>query len=156
MLHAVKHVSALRGTTGCGRVINLDGDPPQRAVNHTQLAGSLVRYPHNPVIKVGAQGAWDGSGPYRGKTAWRVGHATSPDGLKWTKSGQEPILDVGQPGVWDGGTLMHFEIMFRDTEGQFLFWYAAARTEHGEETTMKIRVGRGFADPARTMQASEP
>ena len=115
-----------------------------------------------PILPLGPKGSWDsqshagpcvlklpdgfhlwylGSGPYHGKTAWRIGHATSPDGLKWTKSGDEPILDIGQPGDWDGGTFLHFDIVFRD--GKFLFWYAAAPTEHGDETKMTIQIGHG-------------
>jgi formylglycine-generating enzyme required for sulfatase activity len=82
-----------------------------------------------------------GSGPYHGKTAWRIGHATSPDGRKWTRSGREPVLDVGKAGEWDGGTLMHFDVVFRD--GKLLFWYAAAPGEHGDETKMAIQIGHG-------------
>ena len=69
-----------------------------------------------PVLPLGPEGSWDsrshagpcvlnledgfhmwslGSGEYKGKTAWRIGHATSPDGLKWTKTAQEPVLDIG-------------------------------------------------------------
>jgi hypothetical protein len=118
-----------------------------------------------PILALGPQGSWDsqshagptvlrladgfllwylGSGPYKGKTAWRIGHATSPDGLKWTRSGQEPVLDIGRrPGDWDGGTLMHFDITFRDQEGKFLFWYAADPGEHGDETKMTIQIGHG-------------
>jgi len=115
-----------------------------------------------PLLPLGPRGSWDaqshagpcvlkladgfhlwylGSGSYRGKTAWRIGHATSPDGLKWTRSGQEPVLDVGKPGDWDGGTFMHFDIVFRG--GKFLFWYAADPGEHGDETKMTIQIGHG-------------
>jgi formylglycine-generating enzyme required for sulfatase activity len=115
-----------------------------------------------PVLPLGPAGSWDaqshagpcvlkladgfhmwylGSGPYKGRTAWRIGHATSPDGRKWTRSGQEPVLDIGKEGEWEGGTFMHFDIVFRD--GKFLFWYAAAPTEHGDETTMTIQIGHG-------------
>lgn len=116
-----------------------------------------------PILPLGPKGSWDeqshagpsvlkvedgfhmwylGSGTCNGKTAWRIGHATSPDGLsRWNKSGTEPVLDIGTPGDWDGGTFMSFEIVFRD--GKFLFWYAAAPTEHGDETKMTIQIGHG-------------
>ncbi len=42
---------------------------------------------------------------------------------------------------WDGGTFMSFDVIFRD--GKFLFWYAAAPTEHGGETKMTIQIGHG-------------
>lgn len=116
-----------------------------------------------PVLPLGPKGSWDesshagpcvlklddgfhmfylGSGSYRGgKTAWRVGHATSPDGLKWTKSGNEPVLDIGRPGDWDGGTIMSISVIFRD--GKFHFWYAADPGPHDEETKMSIQIGYG-------------
>ena len=36
---------------------------------------------------------------------------------------------------------MSFDVIFRD--GKFLFWYAAAPTEHGDETKMTIQIGHG-------------
>ncbi len=115
-----------------------------------------------PVLPLGPQGSWDeqslagpcvlkledgfhiwylGSGAYKGKTAWRIGHATSPDGRNWTKSGTDPVLDVGKDGDWDCGTFMSLDVIFRD--GKFLFWYAAAPTGHGDETKMTIQIGYG-------------
>ena len=115
-----------------------------------------------PALPLGPKGSWDesshagpcvlkledgfhmwylGSGSYKDHIAWRIGHATSPDGLNWTKSGKEPVLDVGKPGDWDCGTFMSFDIIFRD--GKFLFWYAGAPTGHGDETKMTIQIGHG-------------
>ena len=115
-----------------------------------------------PILPLGPEGSWDsqslagpcvlkledgfhlwylGSGPYNGKTAWRIGHATSPDGLNWSRSGTDPVLDIGKEGDWDGGTLMSFDIVFRD--GKLLFWYAGAPTGHGDETKMTIQIGHG-------------
>ena len=31
----------------------------------------------------------------------RIGYATSPDGITWTKYAGNPVLDVGAPGSWD-------------------------------------------------------
>lgn len=115
-----------------------------------------------PVVSLGPKGAWDsdshagpcvlklpdgfhmwylGSGPMDGKIAWRIGHATSSDGIHWTKSGDTPVLDVGKAGAWDSGTFMSFDIVFRD--GTLLFWYAAAPTKHLDETKMTIQIGHG-------------
>lgn len=115
-----------------------------------------------PALPLGPEGSWDsqshagpcvlkledgfhmwylGSGDYKDKLAWRIGHATSPDGLNWAKSGSDPVLGIGRAGAWDGGTLMSFDIIFRN--GRFLFWYAAAPTEHGDETKMTIQIGHG-------------
>lgn len=115
-----------------------------------------------PILPLGGQGAWDeashagpcvlqrngqfdmwylGSGDVEGKRAWRVGHATSPDGLRWTKSGETPVFDVGKEEAWDSGTLMSFDIVAQNNG--ILFWYAAAPTEHGDESKMRIQIGHG-------------
>lgn len=94
-----------------------------------------------------------GSGEYNGKVAWRIGHATSPDGLRWTKSGNTPVLDVGKPGAWDGGTFMSFDIVYRD--GKLLFWYAADPGEHDDESKMSIHIGYGTSQPDDPRNASK-
>jgi hypothetical protein len=142
----------------------IDGKPVWEFKNYlaTSPDGITWKKESEPVLPLGPKGSWDskshagpcvlkledgfhlwylGSGSYHGKTAWRIGHATSPDGVKWTKSGEEPVLDIGRPGDWDGGTFLHFDIVLRD--GKFLFWYAAAPTEHGDETKMTIQIGHG-------------
>jgi hypothetical protein len=146
-----------------GRKIR-DGKPAWefKAYVATSPDGIAWKKEPKPVLPLGPAGSWDekshagpcvlklgdefhmwylGSGAYRGKTAWRIGHATSPDGLRWTRSGSDPVLDVGRPGDWDGGTLMSFDVVLRD--GKLLFWYAAAPTEHGDETKMTIQIGHG-------------
>jgi predicted GH43/DUF377 family glycosyl hydrolase len=34
-------------------------------------------------------------------TNYRIGHATSPDGIVWTKNASNPVLDIGSSGSWD-------------------------------------------------------
>ena len=53
-----------------------------------------------------------GSGSMDDKIAWRIGHATSPDGLNWTKSANEPVLDVGKRGDWTKEHFMSFDSHF--------------------------------------------
>ena len=79
------------------------------------------RYPSNPVLTVGAGGKWDdfwvqfntiwkeGStyyGYYQGAQSdnlFRIGLATSTDGITWTKdtTADGKVLDVGGAGTWD-------------------------------------------------------
>lgn len=132
--------------------------------NYLAVSGDGIQWPkqRQQLLPLGPEGSWDsqshagpcvlkledgfhlwylGSGPHGGKTAWRIGHATSPDGVKWTRSREEPVLDIGKPGDWDGGTFLHFDIVLRDEK--FLFWYAAAPTEHGDEKKMTTQIGHG-------------
>ena len=76
------------------------------------------KYNGNPVLQVGAYGTWDAGyleSPcvlnngstyemwYAGNTGgvWKIGHATSPDGLVWTKYAGNPVLSLGTTGAWD-------------------------------------------------------
>lgn len=78
-----------------------------------------VRQGSAPVLNPGTAGAWDEKGVsfpsvlkegstykmwYTGQDAagvGRVGYATSPDGIVWTKSLNNPVLNVGSAGSWD-------------------------------------------------------
>ncbi|GIK38243.1 MAG: hypothetical protein BroJett011_20760 [Chloroflexota bacterium] len=77
-----------------------------------------TKYSGNPVLNPGAGGSWedeDVRSPavlkvnsvyhmwYAGDdgTTIRIGHATSSDGLNWTKDPANPVLDVGPSGGWD-------------------------------------------------------
>ena len=37
---------------------------------------------------------------------YRIGHATSPDGINWTKDANNPVLDLGPTGYWDNGLVI--------------------------------------------------
>jgi len=95
--------------------------------------------PNNPVLPRGSSGAWDyawvGSGSVLydsteyhmwysawdgGANSWvRTGHATSPDGLTWTKDPSNPVLTVG---TWDNPRVENASVVFDgDT---FHMWYA--------------------------------
>jgi hypothetical protein len=72
----------------------------------------------NIVLDVGDAGSWDAKGVfdpavvkegityqmwytgYDGMTR-RIGHATSPNGIDWTKDPASPVLDIGAPANWD-------------------------------------------------------
>jgi hypothetical protein len=77
-----------------------------------------TKYAGNPVLDTGAAGSWEGEDVttptvikegstyhmwYTGHDgdAFRIGHATSSDGIIWIKDGFNPVLDVGPAGGWD-------------------------------------------------------
>lgn len=93
-----------------------------QAISQTDsiVAGAWTKLAGNPVFSTGAQGAWDGQytfAPsvlldgatykmwYAGSGAAgltrKIGYATSPDGLTWTRQGSVPVLDAGPSGAWD-------------------------------------------------------
>lgn len=77
-----------------------------------------TKYGGNPVVSNGNAGSWENAGVseptvikdgstyhlwytgHEGRTQ-RIGHATSGDGIAWTRDPANPILDIGTPGAWD-------------------------------------------------------
>ncbi len=87
------------------------------------------KHPDNPVLTPGSPGEWDedcispSSVIYYDSTyhMWytsgrfdtiphRIGHATSPDGITWTKDTNNPVLDVGPEGDWDDNHVLLEEV----------------------------------------------
>jgi predicted GH43/DUF377 family glycosyl hydrolase len=59
---------------------------------------------------------------FRGDSAStiRIGYATSPDGLLWTKH-PDPVLDIGSPGSWDSLMVLEPTVIFENAT--FHMWY---------------------------------
>lgn len=91
----------------------------------SHIEGPYTKYAGNPVLDKGAAGAWDDycvADPhviwFRGKFhiyyagctsdwLWKVGHATSLDGISWTKDAANPVIGFGASGTWrDSGIVM--------------------------------------------------
>jgi hypothetical protein len=92
----------------------------------------------NPVFKLGSLGSWDDFhvyGPsiiYDGITYsmwysghdgsnWRIGYATSSDGITWTKDGSNPLLDIGPPGSWEEVGIHSPNVL--SSGGSYHMWY---------------------------------
>ena len=52
----------------------------------------------------------------------RIGHATSPDGLNWTKSESNPVLNLRQGGSWDDSGVFSATVLYQ--YGHYHMWYA--------------------------------
>jgi predicted GH43/DUF377 family glycosyl hydrolase len=107
----------------------------------------------NPVLLAGAPGSWDdevvshpkiilidttyhmwyGGTDINPYTAYRIGYATSPDGINWTKADSvNPVLDLGEPGEWDSATLAGHSYFFDgDT---FHMWYSGSDNTNFDNT----------------------
>jgi PKD repeat protein len=79
---------------------------------------SWTKYSGGPVVDLGPSGSWDDSGIlepvvifdgseykmwYGGidGTTWRIGYATSSNGIDWTRSAINPVLSLGGWRAWD-------------------------------------------------------
>lgn len=132
-----------------------EGDPALSAQQLRELAGAdhWAVYPNNPVLRPGAQGEWD-AGALGSMTvlkvgelfhmyyeAWgvrghdwtdyytlQIGHATSRDGVHWTKDPANPVLPKGAGNAWDrDGTWDPF-VLYED--GVFKMWYGGGMDKH--------------------------
>ena len=110
-------------------------------------------YTNNPVLAPGPAGSWD-AGALGSMTvlkvgevfqlyyeAWgvrgqmsedynslQIGHATSKDGLHWTKDPANPVLPKGNNGDWDSdGTWDPFVLC---EDGVFKMWYGGGMDQH--------------------------
>jgi predicted GH43/DUF377 family glycosyl hydrolase len=116
--------------------------------------GSMDEMPGNPVLDVGPSGSWDdtyvshpsviyANGMYRmwytgntGDNYFKIGYATSPDGLTWTKYGGNPVLDI-DPGQWDSHRAYSPTVLY--ASGSYHMWYV------GYDNSGSFNVKIGYA-----------
>ena len=53
--------------------------------------------------------------------AYRIGMATSPDGINWTRWANNPVLNLGSSGGWDAGGPFVPTVILKDSE--LSMWY---------------------------------
>ncbi len=93
----------------------------------------------NPVLSVEAGGTWDDAAiftprviidgstykmwyaGYDGLT-WRIGYATSSDGITWNKYGSSAVFDLGSNGTWDDANLIQPHVILSGST--YKMWYA--------------------------------
>jgi len=129
---------ALLLLSGCGRYRDFTLPAPSGEPREVRWVWQPVA---GPVLSRGDSGEWDGidslnpsvvrardlffnfySG-FDGKT-WRTGRAISKDGVIWTKGGEVLSPD---PATWEGD-YMAANGHALDVNGEFFYWYQAART----------------------------
>ncbi len=108
---------------------------------------AFTRSPPNPVLEIGPPGSWDdryvwcptvlSGSPWRmwysgsNATATRVGLATSPDGVNWTKSSSNPDFAEGAPGTWDDASVSDQRVFpAPGSSAGLLMYYAGSDGTH--------------------------
>ena len=110
-------------------------DGSTKRIGHATSPDGIVwiKHPCNPVLNLGAGGTWDDgvvADPsvlfdgteykmwYRGGDGLhlRIGLATSPDGITWTKYPGNPVLDLGLAGSWDDYHVKYPSVLFDGIE----------------------------------------
>ena len=106
-------------------------------VFHVGAAGTFdsTKVDHPAVLRFGGKfHMWYTAGPDQGGD-YRIGYATSPDGLAWTReNGGKPVLGPGAKGKFDDSVVLHPAVV-RDQQGVLHLWY------NGVGPLKKFRVG---------------
>ena len=101
----------------------------------------FMRSECNPVVTYGASGEWDDYGLLSGAVIWdgsqylmyftgidgsnwRIGAATSPDGVVWTKYANNPVIVLGASGEWDDVHVLRPDALFDGST--YHLWYTAS------------------------------
>ncbi len=71
---------------------------------------------------------------------FRIGFATSPDGITWSKYVNNPVLDIGDVGAWDSIGVVASAVMFDTTMNIYKMWYGGLDGSYG-------RTGYATSDP---------
>ena len=117
----------------------------------------FVVHPDNPVLPVGPSGAWDAAfvdpaaviyqdgtfhSFYAGVPSWpydlAIGHASSPDGVNWTRSGPDAVL-TGSTANFETQSINSNSVIVTD-DGQWMLYFTIAT--HG---SFKGSIGRAVA-----------
>jgi predicted GH43/DUF377 family glycosyl hydrolase len=97
-----------------------------------------TKHASNPVLSGGSPGTWDDAGVldpevilkdstyHMWYTGWdgtntRIGHATSSDGVNWTKSAGNPVLDIGPIESWDAAMVGYSSVVSNGIT--YKMWY---------------------------------
>lgn len=114
-----------------------------------------TNYAGNPVLDIGSPGSWDewaaaepsvikvgeeymlwySGGDSYFDVSMRVGYATSPDGVHWTKYEGNPVLNHGPEGSWDGWCVFAPDVVFDGAT--YHKWYVGL-DKPGEEMDWSI------------------
>ncbi len=106
-------------------------------------------FPGNPVLEPGAEGEWDSwnlatanvlkvvdtyhmyyEAGSEGVIDYQIGHATSTDGIQWTKDPANPVIAFGDSGVWDDRETWDPFVIYED--GLFKMWYGGTTMLNGK------------------------
>nr|MDO8134773.1 hypothetical protein [Candidatus Njordarchaeum guaymaensis] len=103
-----------------------------------QAGSGWTKSGSNPVLSPGPLGVWDDENVadpcvirdastykmwYSGFDggSWRIGYATSSDGITWTKHPGNPVLDLGTSGSWDDAGVSTPWVIKEDST--YMMWY---------------------------------
>lgn len=103
-----------------------------------------IKYGDSPILDVGTSGTWEDASIFsptilhdaNGYRMWytgfgtnyRIGYATSADGIAWTKYSTNPVFDLGMNGTWDDYEVGGPTVLFDGTT--YRMWYNGSDGSH--------------------------
>jgi len=109
---------------------------------------SWIKSNENPIFSYGSTGTWDGLNVggtaivrdrgschlwYQGAnnpTNYRIGYASSSDGLTWSRYGSNPVLDVGPSSTWEAFNVFNPSVI--RSEGLLGMWYTGSTSSYNQ------------------------
>ncbi len=83
---------------------------------------------------------------------FRIGHATSPDGITWTRRPQ-PVMALGAPGTWDEMWTSHVNVVADPGGGFHMFYFGSAPGDYREGAELQRgAIGHAFSTDGITWQ----
>jgi hypothetical protein len=77
---------------------------------------------------------------------FRIGHATSPDGINWTRL-PTPVFSLGSPGRWDEMWTSHVNVVADPGGGYHMFYFGSAPADYRDGVEMQRgAIGHAFSD----------
>lgn len=73
---------------------------------------------------------------------WQIGHATSDDGVNWTRDKENPVLECGMPGAWDSEFVAFPKVIRDEKTHELKMWYSGSGPDN---------FGLGYATIADTV-----
>jgi len=134
--------AGLNQTVNEGDVVLLDGS---NSYVYSSVLEEWIKASENPMLDIGLPGSWDDFYAYEPAVIYdgvtyhmwysghnglnaRIGYATSPDGITWTKSASNPVLDIGPPGSWEDYSVITPTVIYDGIT--YHMWYSGGDAIH--------------------------
>lgn len=76
---------------------------------------------------------------------YRIGHATSPDGITWTRRAR-PVFSLGATGAWDEMWTSHVNVVADPGGGYHMFYFGSAPADYREGAELQRgAIGHAFS-----------
>lgn len=90
-----------------------------------------------------------------GILTFRIGYATSPDGITWKRM-PEPVLDRGEDGMWSDALVSHPQVIQDSKTGYHLFYFGVKLSEYCENCALQRgRIGHAYSVDGKNWQLDQ-